>query len=140
MTVRTLTSSDWPAAEPLYWELTKSGAVADAARFAEVLAHPGTQVAGKWVDGQLVSMATLHILPNMTYAGRPYGLVENVVTARDNQRQGYGRDVLDYLTTLAQEADCYKIMLLTGRARAARGFYEAAGFSADDKWGMTIRF
>ena len=140
MTVRLLTSADWPEAEALYWELTKSGAVADKARFAEVLAHPGTQVAGKWVDGHLVSMATLHILPNMTYAGRPYGLVENVVTALDSQRQGYGRDVLAYVTTFAQEADCYKIMLLTGRARAARGSYEAAGFSADDKWGMTIRF
>jgi len=70
MTVRVLAASDWVEAEPLYWELTKSGAVADEARFAEVLAHPGTQVVGKWADGRLVSMATLHILPNMTYAGR----------------------------------------------------------------------
>lgn len=140
MTVRALTGKDWAEAEPLYWELTKSGAVAGAARFADVLAHPGTQVVGKWADGRLVSMATLHVLPNMTYAGRPYGLVENVVTALDSQRLGHGRDVMDYLLTIAREADCYKVMLLTGRARTARGFYEAVGFSADEKWGMTIRF
>ncbi len=140
MTVRVLRSTDWPAAEPLYWELTKSGAVAEEDRFAEVVAHPGTKVVGKFTDGRLVAMATLHILPNMTYAGRPYGLVENVVTARDSQRHGHGRSVMDYLIALAREEDCYKIMLLTGRARAARGFYEVVGFSADEKWGMTIRF
>ena len=140
MTVCVLTAADWPAAEPLYWELTKSGAVAGEVRFAEVVSHPGTKVVGKWADGRLVAMATLHILPNMTYAGRPYGLVENVVTARDRQRRGYGRSVMEYLITRAREAECYKIMLLTGRARAARGFYEAVGFSAEEKWGVIFRF
>ncbi len=39
----------------------------------------------------------------------------------------------------AWAADCYKIMLLTGRTAEARGFYEKLGFGTDEKWGMTIR-
>jgi len=66
--------------------------------------------------------------------------VENVVTAQDSQRHGHGRDVMEHLLTIARQADCYKVMLLTGQARSARGFYEAVGFSAEEKWGMTIRF
>jgi Acetyltransferases len=85
-------------------------------------------------------MATLHVLPNMTYGGRPYGLIENVVTEKDHRGQGHGRAVIGRLAEAARAAGCYKLMLLTGQARNARGFYEAVGFSADAKWGMMMRF
>lgn len=139
MSLRTLTETDWPEAEALYWELTRSGAVAGPDAFAALLAHPGTIVCGKTVAGRIVAMATLHVLPNMTYGGRPYGLVENVVTAAAHRGCGHGRAVLTHLTATAREAGCYKLMLLTGTGRNVRGFYEAAGFSADEKWGMMIR-
>lgn len=140
MSVRALTEADWPEAEGLYWELTRSGAVAGPEAFAALLAHPGTTAYGAEGEGRIAAMATLHILPNMTYGGRPYGLVENVVTAARCRGQGHGRAVLGHLTATARDAGCYKLMLLTGTGRNARGFYEAAGFSADEKWGMMIRF
>ncbi len=140
MTLRCLTVDDWPEAEELYWELTRSGAVAGVDSFEAILAHAGTSVFGKFHQGRLVAMTTLHVLPNMTYGGRPYGLVENVVAKSKLRGQGHGKAVMQHCVAQAREAGCYKVMLLTGQARNARGFYEAVGFDADEKWGMMIRF
>lgn len=84
-------------------------------------------------------MATLHILPNMTQGGRPYAVVENGVTHSDHRGAGHGRVVMQAVIDAAWSADCYKIMLMTGRIAKARGFYEKLGFGADEKWAMTLR-
>ena len=84
-------------------------------------------------------MATLHLLPNMTYGGRPYGLVENVVTLSAMQGQGLGRAVMEAVIAAAWEADAYKIMLLTGKEAGAKGFYYKLGFSNEQKFGMMLR-
>ena len=94
---------------------------------------------GKVVDGCVVAMATLHILPNVTWGGRPYALVENVVTAAKHRGNGFGRETLEAARDAAWAQDCYKIMLLTGQGRNATGFYESVGFSRDNKFGMIIR-
>ena len=39
----------------------------------------------------------------------------------------------------AWAADAFKIMLMTGKKRAAAGFYKAVGFNAEDKTAMVIR-
>ena len=140
MMVRALTVEDWDSVEPLYWELTRSGAVAGREMFETVLSHPGTTVFGCVEDGQVLAMTTLHVLPNLTYGGRPYGLIENVASRAARRGQGLGRRVMTRAIDAAQEAGCYKVMLLTGKGREAKGFYEAVGFSADEKWGMMIRF
>ena len=139
MHLRALQAEDAQAACALYLELTRSGQVADAAQFAQVLAHPGTTVMGAFEHSDLAGMATLHMLPNMTYGGQPYGLIENVVTARSHQRKGVGRLVLMRLIDMAWQADAYKVMLLTGQARGAQGFYRKVGFDDTDKHGMVVR-
>lgn len=137
--VRALTAQDWAASERLYSELTQGPRQLEACHFRDVLAHPGTHVFGALSKAKLCAMATLHLLPNVTWGGRHYGLVENVVTAADQQRQGFGRAVLARVAEAAWEANAYKIMLMTGRKRAAKGFYEACGFSSEDKHAMVIR-
>ena len=139
MRLRALSAQDASAACALYLELTRSGQVADETQFAQVLAHSGTTVMGAFDQSDLAGMATLHILPNMTYGGRPYGLIENVVTARRHQRKGVGRLVLARLIDMAWDADAYKVMLLTGTARGAQGFYRKVGFDDTDKHGMVVR-
>lgn len=139
MTCRALRASDATAACALYKELVGDIAVADAQRFAEVVAHPGTTVFGAEENGAVVAIATVHVLPNMTFGGRPYALIENVVTASSMQGRGHGRAVMETAVAHAWQQGCYKIMLLTGRTARARGFYEALGFTADEKWGMTLR-
>lgn len=137
--IRALTAADTEAAMRLYGDLAGEGALAEPQAFATLLSHPGTTVLGDW-DGPVArAMLTLHILPNMTQAGRPYALIENVVTLADHRGAGHGRRVMEAAVQMAWGADCYKIMLLTGRTAQARGFYEALGFSAEEKWGMTLR-
>lgn len=137
--VRALTAEDWPAAQALYAELTLGPNQFEAAHFDAVLSHPGTQVFGCLSQGALCSMATLHLLPNVTWHGRPYGLVENVVTAAAHRGRGYGKAVLSHLAQVAWESDAYKLMLMTGQKRGATGFYEACGFSSEDKFAMVMR-
>jgi len=140
MKTRALTAADAPAAIGLYRDLVGDQPVADTSSFAALVDHPGTSVIGCFDTDTLVAMLTLHVLPNMTQGGRPYALIENVVTARAHRGAGHGRAILQAATDHAKAANCYKIMLLTMRDAGARGFYESCGFSADDKWGMQLRF
>ncbi|WP_299698624.1 GNAT family N-acetyltransferase [uncultured Tateyamaria sp.] len=139
MTTRLLTVDDAPHALSLYRHLVGEQPLASDAAFTEVINHPGTSVWGAFLSDHMVAMATLHVLPNMTQGGRPYALVENVVTHEMHRGTGQGRRVMKAVIDAAWAADCYKIMLLTGRTAEARGFYEKLGFGADEKWGMTRR-
>lgn len=108
-------------------------------RFEELVEHPGTTVLVAEEAPQLVSTATLHILPNMTFGGRSYGLIENVVTLQSHWGKGFGRAVMQEAADRAWAADVYKIMLLTGKELGARAFYEKLGYASDEKHGMTLR-
>ena len=137
--VRVLTTGDHADVLDLLRELSGDIPVAAShAEFAALLAHPGTSLIGAERAGRIVAMATLHILPNLTQSGRPYGLVENVVTGSTARKQGYGRAVMEAVIARADAAGCYKIMLLTGSV-AAVGFYERLGFDGCEKRGMVIR-
>ncbi|MEX0310682.1 MAG: GNAT family N-acetyltransferase [Tateyamaria sp.] len=139
MTTRVLRSEDTQAALALYRHLVGDQPLGAEDAFVRIVQHPGTSVWGKFAEQTLVAMATLHVLPNVTQGGRPYALIENVVTHAGHRGTGMGRRVMDAAISAAWDADCYKIMLLTGRTAKARGFYEKLGFAADEKWGMTIR-
>ena len=136
---RTLTRADAAAALELYTDLSFGPPVTDPAAFFTVLDHPGTDVFGVFADRRLAAMVTLHLLPNPTWSARPYGLVENVVTRAEMRGNGYGRMAMQAALDAAWAADAYKVMLLTGRKRGAKGFYEACGFSTEDKHGMVVR-
>jgi GNAT superfamily N-acetyltransferase len=141
--IRPLVVSDYADARVLYVQLVGDIPVPDGLagqhRFAEVLGHPGTTVWGAVVADKVVAMATVHILPNMTFGGRPYAMIENVVTRDDKRGTGLGAVVMRAAIGAAWAADAYKIMLLTGRTLGAKGFYERLGFTDGDKHGMTLR-
>ena len=141
--IRSATVDDFEVCHVLYKALVGEVDVPEGPsgrqRFAEVITHPGTTVFVADVDGVAVSMATLHLLPNMTYGGRPYAMVENVVTLKSHRGQGTARAVMNHIADVVWAADGYKIMLLTGRTYGARGFYEALGYTAEDKFGMVLR-
>ncbi|UOA28477.1 GNAT family N-acetyltransferase [Pseudosulfitobacter sp. DSM 107133] len=139
MTTRLLTLSDYAQAAALLAHLSDGDPVADAKQFAGLLDHPGTSVFGTFVNETLACTVTLHILPNMTRAGRPYALIENVVTQPAMRGLGYANTTMHAATESAWAKNAYKIMLLTGQDTGARGFYEKLGFRADQKFGMQLR-
>lgn len=86
------------------------------------------------VDGKIVSSCVCVVIPNLTRNVRPYAFVENVVTHKDYRGKGYATDCLNYAKKIAQESNCYKMMLLTGsKEEKTLMFYEKAGYNSSDK-------
>ena len=88
-------------------------------------------------SGIFVASCILAIIPNLTRATRPYGLIENVVTHSAYRRKGFGTSILRHALNTAWQHNCYKVMLLTGRQdEGVYRFYEGAGFKRGIKTGF----
>ena len=86
------------------------------------------------VDGKIVSSCVCVIIPNLTRNIRPYAFIENVVTHTDYRGKGYATACLNYAKEIAQKADCYKMMLLTGSKNdKTLDFYKKSGYNSEDK-------
>ena len=138
LTTRRLAQADKSEIAALYLALVGDQPT-DIEELASVLEHPGTTMWGCLTAGRIVSMVTLHLLPNVTQGGRPYGLIENVVTLPDFEGQGAGTAAMNAAIAHAWNKDAYKVMLLTGQDTGAKGFYEKLGFRSDQKFGMQLR-
>ena len=81
------------------------------------------------IDGEALTTCTLIIVPNLSRGGRPYAVIENVVTHPDHRGKGLGKAILDAACERAWDHECYKVMLSTGSTRPATlSFYVGAGF------------
>lgn len=133
MLVRAAETSDLPALLDLYQHLSPGDAspeLVDAEGiFDQLSAYCGSMIAVCETDGVVVGSCVLVVIPNLTRGGRPYALIENVVTHRDFRRQGIGRQILDFAVDAAWQAGCYKVMLMTGSTRPeTHAFYQSVGF------------
>jgi GNAT superfamily N-acetyltransferase len=131
--VRHAGPADLPLLLDLYQHLTEGDDRPHLNAAAEILerlqAWEGSAIFVGYVGEALVASCTLVVIPNLTRGGRPYGLIENVVTRRDARRQGFGKRLLSHASEAAWEAGCYKLMLMTGsKVPETLNFYLAAGF------------
>ena len=86
------------------------------------------------VGGKILSSCVCVIIPNLTRNVRPYAFVENVVTHADYRGKGYATECLDFAKKIAEQENCYKMMLLTGsKSPEILRFYEKAGYNSSDK-------
>ena len=85
-------------------------------------------------DGKIVASCVCVIIPNLTRNVRPYAFVENVVTHGEYRKKGYAADCLNFAKKIAEENNCYKMMLLTGsKEESTLKFYRNAGYNSSDK-------
>lgn len=141
--IRPAVRHDIPAIIALYQHLTEGDEVPSQSVAEDIFdrfhAYPGSAIFLCEVDGSIAASCTLVVIPNLTHGGKPYGLVENVVTHRDFRNRGLGKKLLRYASERAWAADCYKLMLMTGSKRPETlGFYLAAGFE-QSKTGFQMR-
>ncbi|MCW3020385.1 MAG: family N-acetyltransferase [Solirubrobacterales bacterium] len=112
----TAAPTDLPGSEPL---------------LEEILADPRRRLAVAVVDGELVGAADLLIVPNLTYRGEPWAIVENVIVAGTARRAGVGRTLMEHLIEVARAAGCCKVQLLSGKHRTeAHELYRSLGLEA----------
>ena len=96
----------------------------------QIMEDPNHHLIINEIDGRIVSSCDLMIIPNLTRKVRPHAFVENVVTHADYRNKGYAGQCLDYAKKLAEEVNCYKIMLATGsKDPDILRFYENKGYS-----------
>lgn len=85
-------------------------------------------------DSRIVSSCVCVIIPNLTRNIRPYAFVENVVTHSNYRKKGYATECLNYAKEIAENENCYKMMLLTGsKEESTLNFYRSAGYNSSDK-------
>ncbi len=143
VTIREVTEAELPALLHLYTQLNPNDPplpLGEAAEIWKTMAQPNQCVYGAYRENELVAACTLIVIPNLTRGGRPYALVENVVTHPDHRRRGYATALLKHALVSAWERNCYKAMLLTGsKNEATLRFYENAGFRRGVKTGFVAR-
>ena len=139
MVIREIRESDLPDLFRLYEHLHASDDPLPAQGVVQkiwrrIQQNPELKYFGAFVDNALVSTCALSVIPNMTRACRPYGVIENVVTSPAFRRRGFGRAVLQHALDHAWSRGSYKVMLLTGRKNEETyKFYESSGFDRHAK-------
>ncbi|WP_310597824.1 GNAT family N-acetyltransferase [Aeromonas aquatica] len=142
--IRECGSQDLAGLLALYEELRpQDPALSESAAregLAALLRQPHTRILVALVDGQLASSCQLGVIPTLTNGGRPFGIIEHVITGAAFRRQGLSHRLLDRTLALAWELDCYKVMLLSGEGReAAHRLYEGLGFKAGIERSFVIK-
>jgi GNAT superfamily N-acetyltransferase len=145
-TIRAAKSTDQHVLCDLYRQLNPDDPpwpsdVVAADALADVLGHHGTTILICEVSGIAVSTCMLVVCPNFSRSGRPFALIENVVTHREHRKLGYGRKIVRRAIDMARQRGCYRVTLMTGsRREETLRFYETAGMRRDTKTAFEARF
>ena len=108
---------------------------------SRVLEHDGTTILICENGGVAVSTCMLVVCPNFSRLGRPFALIENVVTDREHRKRGFGRQVVEHAIGIARQHGCYRVTVMTGsRREETLRFYESAGMQPDTKTAFEARF
>lgn len=108
--------------------------------WAEILADSHQVYLGGFVGEQLVVACAVAFIPNLTRGGRPYAVIENVVTSSALRRRGYGTTLLRAAIDRCWLRNCYKVMLMSAAGRTgAHQFYESLGFDRLSKQAFILK-
>jgi len=144
LVVREAAREDLPEILRLYGQLHPDDPVLSGDRaggiYEAILHNPGLAIFVLELNGRVSASCYLNLIPNLTRSGRPYAIIENVVTDELLRGRGLGKSLMSAVLARAWEQGCYKVMLQTGSKRAStHAFYRACGFSGSDKTGYVAR-
>jgi len=106
----------------------------------DLIADPQTQIIVAEIDGVLASTCALNINNSIANGGRPFGIIEHVITSSNFRRMGLSQQVLEFAISLAWQKNCYKVMLLSGeKLTSAHALYEKVGFKSGIEKGFVIK-
>jgi GNAT superfamily N-acetyltransferase len=105
--------------------------------FQELLKRDGVTMLVAVADRSevVVGALTLVMVPNLTYGGRPWAIVENVVVEESYRRTGVGRRLVQQAIELAEREGCYKVQLLSGGRSDQLEFYARLEFDSAECMG-----
>lgn len=100
------------------------------------LNDPACQVLVAKLDGKIIGAATIYFI-QVAARGKPYALLEGLVTDKSQRGKGYGTELFKKTIEIAKSKNCYKMIFTSGMDREeAHKFYENLGFA---KWGYEFR-
>lgn len=106
----------------------------------EMQANPHTLHVVAEIDGKVASTCQLGLVPTVTNAGKPFGIIEHVITGESFRRRGLSQKVMEKALELAWELNCYQVVLLSGETRfSAHKLYEKVGFQSGIEKGFVIK-
>jgi GNAT superfamily N-acetyltransferase len=110
------------------------------ALWRELLGQSHIRVVVAEVEGCLASTCMIALIANLASAGRPFAVIEHVVTLPQFRGCGLARATLQHALDFAWSRSCCKAMLLSGMQRpAAHRLYESLGFRGDVERGFVIK-
>lgn len=100
------------------------------------LSNLSCQILVAIVNGKVIGTATIYFV-DVAARGKPYALLEGLVTDKSMRGKGYGSQLFKKTVEIARQKGCYKMIFTSGMDRAeAHKFYEGLGFK---KWGYEFR-
>lgn len=107
---------------------TDSGAV--MARLGRVEATGLDQILVAEEQEQIVGVAALHIVPALIHQQGPLAQITAIVVDEQRLRDGIGRQILEAVEELAQNAGCYGIEISSfAQQTAAHTLYQTMGYT-----------
>jgi GNAT superfamily N-acetyltransferase len=105
-----------------------------------IASNPGLKYFIAAENGKVLSTCNISIIPNLTRGGRPFAIIENVVTDPAYRKKGLGKGVVKMAVGHAKKENCYKVILMSSVDRQeAHAFYEKIGFNGNSKKGYEMR-
>lgn len=110
------------------------------ATWRELLAQSHIRVVVAQSEGTLASTCMVALVTNLANGGRPFGVIEHVITLPEFRGRGLARATLQHALDFAWSRSCCKVMLLSGMQRQeAHALYESLGFRGDIERGFVIK-
>lgn len=128
----------------LYKELRPQDPALDAqdaaVKWRELLDQPHIRIVVAEVQESLAATCMIALVANLASGGRPFAVIEHVVTLPQFRGRGLARATMQYALEFAWSQNCCKVMLLSGVQRSeAHRLYESLGFRGDVERGFVIK-